>query len=219
MDDSAWSHFGQWGSLIIWVVLYAVMLAFVPFYKKSQRKPSSVYLAFVLALALEMFGIPLSMYALTWALGTQVPDGVLFGHTLNGIIGQWGLYIGTILMIIGVALVIVGWYVIHKHYWSKEEGKGALVTGGIYAYIRHPQYTGFLLMTLGMIADWATLPLLIMWPLLLWIYYRLARREEKDMEAEFGDAYRSYKARTGMFLPRLLSRQPRQSRPATTKAA
>lgn len=207
MDDSAWSHFGQWGYVIVWLVLYGVMLAFIPFYKKSQRKPASVYLAFVLALALEMFGVPLSMYFLTWLLGTSLPDGVLFGHTLNAWIGQWGLWIGTALMIVGAALVIVGWYIIHKRYWSKEAGQGQLVTEGIYGYIRHPQYTGFMLITLGMIADWATLPLLIMWPVLAFVYYRLALREERDMETEFGDAYRAYRMRTGMFLPRLFGRR------------
>jgi protein-S-isoprenylcysteine O-methyltransferase Ste14 len=203
MNDPASGHFGEWGNMIIWIILYAVMLAFVPFYKKSQRKPSSAYLAFIVALAFEMFGIPLSMYALTWAFGITLPDGVFYGHTLNQWIGAWGLWIGTALMLVGVALVIVGWSVIHKRYWSKEAGEGELVTTGIYAYIRHPQYTGFLLITLGMMFDWLTLPLLIMWPLLLYIYYRLARREERDMELEFGDAYRRYKARTGMFLPRL----------------
>jgi protein-S-isoprenylcysteine O-methyltransferase Ste14 len=211
MDDTAAAHFGQWGSVVLWIALYAVMLAFVPFYKKSQRKPSSAYLAFVLALALEMFGVPLSMYALTWALGFTLPEGVLIGHTLYPWIGHWGMYIGMVLMLIGVVLIIAGWRIIHRRYWSKEAGEGELVTQGIYAWIRHPQYTGFMLITLGMIADWATLPLLIMWPLLLVIYYRLARREEADMEAEFGDAYRAYKARTGMFLPRLGLRRAAQT--------
>ncbi len=203
MNDAASEHFGQWAYVLVWIVLYAIMLAFVPFYKKSQRKPASAYLAFVIALAFEMFGIPLSMYALTWLFGITLPDGVLYGHTLNQWIGQWGLYIGTAMMLVGVLLVILGWSVIHKHYWSKEAGEGELVKTGIYRYIRHPQYTGFLLITLGMIFDWLTLPLIIMWPLLLFIYYRLARREEADMLAEFGDAYRRYQAHTGMFLPRL----------------
>lgn len=205
MNDTASAHFGQWGYVLVWIVLYALMLAFVPFYKKSQRKPSSVYLAFVIALALEMFGVPLSMYVITWFLGSSLPDGVLFGHTLNQWIGPWGMYFGTLLMITGAGLVIAGWYLIHKHYWSKEEGTGELVTSGIYAYIRHPQYTGFMLITLGMIADWATLPLLIMWPILAIIYYRLARQEEQMMIEEFGEAYIVYRERTGMFLPKLFS--------------
>lgn len=58
-----------------------------------------------------------------------------------------------------------------------------------------------------MLFEWATLPLLIMWPILIWLYVRLAKREEADMEAEFGQAYREYKSKTGMFLP-LLGRAP-----------
>lgn len=206
MNDPASAHFGQWLYMVVWIALFAVMLLFVPFYKKSQRKPASAYLAFILALALEMFGVPLSMYAITWLIGTNLPDGVLYGHTLQPWIGHWGMYIGTLLMLIGVALIVVGWRVIYKRFWSKEAGEGQLVTDGIYGYIRHPQYTGFMLITFGMILDWATLPLLIMWPILAVVYYRLARREERDMELAFGDAYLRYKARTGMFLPRLFGR-------------
>ncbi len=199
--DPAADHFGQWGYLIVWAVFFLLFLFFTPFYKKSQRKPATAYTAFVLALALEMFGVPLTMYVLTWAFGTQLPEGVLWGHTLVQQIGLGGTNVMYVLSIIGAILIIWGWRDIYKHYWSKEEGRGQLVTQGIYAYIRHPQYTGFLLITLGMMFEWLTLPLLIMWPILIWIYYRLARKEEADMEAEFGDAYRQYKARTRMFVP------------------
>ncbi len=173
----------------------------LPFYKKSQRKPSSVYIAFVLALALEMFGVPLTMYILTWLIGSRLPEGVLWGHTLILEIGLAGTYIMYILALIGAVLIIWGWRDIYKHYWSKEEGRGELVTKGIYAYIRHPQYTGFLLITLGMMFEWLTLPLLIMYPILVVVYYRLAKREEAGMEAEFGDAYRQYRDKTSMFIP------------------
>lgn len=214
MNDPALDHFNQWGYVLIWIALFALMLLFVPFYKKSQRKPASAYLAFIIALALEMFGVPLSMYAITWALGTTLPDGVLYGHTLQPWIGQWGMIIGTVMMLIGVVLVILGWRVIHRRFWSRDAGEGELVTDGIYAWIRHPQYTGFLLVTLGMIFDWATLPLLIMWPILVVVYYRLARMEERELIAQFGDAYRAYKLRTGMFLPKLFgsSAQPQTLR-------
>lgn len=215
MDDTAISHFNQWGYVILWIVIFGLFLFFTPFYKKSQRKPASVYLAFIIALALEMFGVPLSMYALTWVFGKALPDGVLWGHTLNGLFGDLGLLLSYVCIGIGAVLIIWGWRDIYKHYWSKEEGRGELVTQGIYAHIRHPQYTGFWLITLGMLFDWATLPMLIMYPLLLALYYRLARREEADMEAEFGEAYRRYRARTGMFLPRLFRRaneEPQRAR-------
>ncbi len=199
--DPAADHFGQWGYLLIWAGFFALFLLFTPFYKKSQRKPSSVYLAFVLALALEMFGVPLTMYFITWLVGSQLPEGVLWGHTLIQTFGLTGTYIMYVLCIIGAGLIIWGWRDIYKYYWRQEEGKGQLVTRGIYAHIRHPQYTGFMLITLGMMFEWLTLPLLIMWPILLVVYYRLARKEEADMEAEFGEAYRQYKARTSMFIP------------------
>ena len=201
--DTAVSHFGNWIGVVLWIALFGVFLFFTPFYKKSQRKPSSVYIAFVIALALEMFGVPLSMYVITWVLGHSLPDGVLWGHTLIGYIGHWGMYISYVFYLLGILFVVLGWKEIYKRYWSKEEGKGELVTNGIYNYIRHPQYTGFLLVTLGMIFEWATLPLLIMWPLLAMIYYRLAKKEESDIEIEFGQKYLEYRRRTGMFLPQL----------------
>lgn len=182
---------------------FGVFILFTPFYQKSQRRPASVYIAFVLAFALEMFGIPFSMYALAWLFGSNLPDGILWGHTLNQYIGMAGVNIGAVLMFTGALLVFFGWRAIFKGYWSQETGRGKLVTTGIYRYIRHPQYTGFFLITLGMMFDWLTLPMLIMWPLLMLLYYRLARREEADMEQEFGDEYRAYRAHTGMFFPRL----------------
>lgn len=199
--ETTLSHYGNWWAVLVWILLFSVFLAFIPFYRKSQRRPASAYAAFIIAVALEMFGIPLSMYIVAWAFGLTLPEGVLWGHTLVNQIGYWGLYIGEAFYVIGGFLIIFGWKEIHEHYWSKEEGKGKLVTHGIYAYIRHPQYTGFLLITLGMLAEWVTIPLLIMWPVLLVMYYRLARKEENDMEKEFGQEYIEYKRKTSMFLP------------------
>ncbi|HZK65987.1 MAG TPA: isoprenylcysteine carboxylmethyltransferase family protein [Chloroflexota bacterium] len=60
--------------------------------------------------------------------------------------------------------MFLGWRDIYRYYWSKRGGEARLVTQGIYRYIRHPQYTGFLMITGGMLLEWATLPLLIMYP-------------------------------------------------------
>lgn len=217
MDDPAVGHFGNWGAVVLFFVLFGVFVLFTPFYQKSQRKPAGAYLAFVLAFVLEMFGVPFSMYFLAWLFGSNLPDGILWGHTLNQYIGLAGVNIGAILMISGALMVFVGWRQIFKHYWSQETGKGELVTEGIYRYIRHPQYTGFFLITLGMMFDWLTLPMLLMWPLLMLLYYRLARSEEADMEREFGDAYRTYKAQTGMFFPRLFAQNKPTNSPRTPK--
>lgn len=91
---SVTGHFHNWFGLVLFAVVYVVFIAFIPFYRKSQRKLSGAYLAFVRAYVLEMFGMPMSMYVLAWIFGHRLPDGILRGHTLNAYIGDWGMYIG-----------------------------------------------------------------------------------------------------------------------------
>ena len=86
------------------------------------------------------------------------------------------------------------------------------MTEGVYARMRHPQYTGLFLITIGMLVQWPTLITALTWPLLILVYYRLARREEREVEAQFGDAYRRYKTEVPMFIPRIWTlREPRWS--------
>jgi protein-S-isoprenylcysteine O-methyltransferase Ste14 len=103
---------------------------------------------------------------------------------------------GSLLMMAGAYLVIRGWRLIYR-------GGERLVTQALYRYIRHPQYLGLILITVGMLIQWPTLLTIIMWPVLMVAYYRLARREERVMEAHFGDTYRQYRMRTPMFVPSL----------------
>jgi protein-S-isoprenylcysteine O-methyltransferase Ste14 len=201
MQEDIWSHFGNWWAVALWAALFGAFVVFVPFYKKADRKPASIFLAFAVAFALEMFGIPLSMYLALWALGMKLPEGVLWGHTLVGSIGMTGHYLYLASILGGGALVVAGWARIYRDYWSKDDGEGSLVSTGLYRYIRHPQYAGFLLLSLGALFEWATIPLLILWPVLAVLYYRLARKEESELEARFGDEWRHYAARTGFFLP------------------
>jgi protein-S-isoprenylcysteine O-methyltransferase Ste14 len=196
-------HYGDWPLVLGWFLTFAVFIKFIPFNKKSQAKPASVYVAFIVASALEMFGIPFSMYFLNWAFGLQVPRGLLWGHTLEGVVGYWGMYIGFAFNLVGGTLIYRGWKVIHSRYWAVEEGQEELVIDSVYSFSRHPQYAGFILMTLGLLIHWATLPLLIMWPIMVVQYYRLARKEEVEMEEEFGEEYREYKRKVPMFLPSL----------------
>src|SRR4030067_1119759 len=88
--------------------------------------------------------------------------------------------------------------------WSKMyKAKCQLGTNSIYKSIRHPQYLGFLLITLGMIVLWPVITTLIMWPFLFLLYRRLAAKEEKRMEEMFGEEYLRYKSEVPMFIPRL----------------
>jgi protein-S-isoprenylcysteine O-methyltransferase Ste14 len=195
------SHFHNWFGVLFFTVLYSVVLLFIPFYKKMDKKPAGTYFAFVIAFAIEMHGIPFSMYVISWIVGKNLPEGVLWGHTLVNSIGFWGMYINIACAIIALTMILNGWYNIYKKYWSKKTGTGSLVKTGIYKYIRHPQYTGLLLLSLGMMIEWATLPLIILYPVMVFMYVRLAKREEKDMLGEFGDEYRKYMKSTKMFIP------------------
>lgn len=195
------SHFYNWFGVLFFIAVYSVVLLFIPFYRKMDKKPIGTYFAFVVAFAIEMHGIPFSMYVISWIIGKNLPEGVLWGHTLFSSIGFLGMYINIGCAIVALSLIINGWYNIYKKYWSKEKGTGSLVKTGVYRHIRHPQYAGLMLLSLGMIIEWATLPLLILYPVIVVMYVRLAKREEKDMLGEFGVKYAEYMKTTKMFIP------------------
>jgi protein-S-isoprenylcysteine O-methyltransferase Ste14 len=201
MVETLESHFHNWFGVLFFIALYALVLLFVPFYRKMDTKPRGTYLAFVIAFAIEMHGIPFSMNIIAWIIGKNLPEGVLWGHTLFNSIGLLGMYINIGCAVVALIMILNGWRNIYKKYWSREKGTGELVTTGIYKYIRHPQYAGLLLLSLGMLIEWATLPLLIMFPVMVFMYVRLAKREERDMLNEFGDEYKQYMAGTKMFIP------------------
>lgn len=195
------SHFHNWFGVLFFIALYSVALLFVPFYKKMDTKPRGAYIAFIIAFAIEMHGIPFSMYLISWIIGKNLPEGILWGHTFFPAVGFLGMYINIGCAVVALILIINGWYNIYKKYWSKETGTGKLVTSGVYRLIRHPQYTGLLLLSLGMLIEWVTLPMLIMFPVMIGMYVRLAKREEQDMMREFGDDYKQYMKKTKMFIP------------------
>ncbi|MGH4119171.1 methyltransferase family protein [Clostridium sp.] len=195
------SHFYNWLGVLFFVSIYSAVLLFVPFYKKMDKSPRGIYIAFLIAFAFEMHGIPFSMYVISWIVGKNLPEGILWGHTLVGSIGFLGMYINFICIIVALLLIVNGWYYIYSKYWSKEKGTGSLVISGVYRFIRHPQYTGLLLLSFGMMADWATLPMLALSPLMIVMYVRLAKREEQNMLIEFGVEYSDYMKNTKMFIP------------------
>jgi protein-S-isoprenylcysteine O-methyltransferase Ste14 len=93
--------------------------------------------------------------------------------------------------------------------WLIWEKRHELATTGAYAYLRHPQYAGFILIMLGFLLQWPTVLTLAMFPILVGMYVRLAHREEREARAEFGEAYARYAATTPAFVPRLRRGTPR----------
>jgi len=195
--------FGDWLFLAINIGFFAVFIVFIQFRRRMARLPASATLAFIIALYAEMYGFPLTMYVFSWGLGynkvymLEYLFAGIIGPDLFMVIFHWVILpFSNILILVGLLLIVVGWRKIHL-------GKGKLVNDGIYRYIRHPQYLGFLLLTLGMNIQYTTILTLLMWPLLIVLYYRLARIEEKEVEEKFGEEYRQYKQKTPMFFPRL----------------
>jgi protein-S-isoprenylcysteine O-methyltransferase Ste14 len=193
----------DWGFVVLNIALFSLFVIFIRFRRRVTRLPSSIYLAFIVALFTEMYGFPLTMYILTWLFGSTFPGclwyplAVLTGENLfTSIFLGLILPISNIIILLGILLIIFGWRKIYR-------AKGQLVTTGIYGHVRHPQYLGFLLFTLGMNILWITISALLLWPILAILYYRLAKAEEKEMEKNFGEEYRKYERTVPMFIPRI----------------
>ena len=101
----------------------------------------------------------------------------------------------------GFILLSAAWKVLYD-----AQSRHTLATTGVYEYVRHPQYIGFIVIMFGFLLQWPTLLTLLMFPVLVVMYVRLARMEERDALREFGDQYRVYMQQVPAFLPRLGAR-------------
>jgi protein-S-isoprenylcysteine O-methyltransferase Ste14 len=102
------------------------------------------------------------------------------------------------MIVAGFLVLSAAWRVLYQ-----AQKSGTLATTGPYAYIRHPQYAGFIMIMFGFLLQWPTLVTVIMFPILVTVYVRLARREEREVRVEFGDTWDNYAARTPAFIPRI----------------
>jgi len=186
-------HFGRAGLIIVNIVVVLAFLALLPYRRPTQNvwKSRGAFFAFVIALMTEMFGWPLFIFVLSPLF--DVPN---IARPYFDTLGHWPAMAGTFLSFWGILLIAFGWKQIHA--------AAGLVTVGIYRHIRHPQYTGIFLFTLGWIMHWPSLITLALWPVLMTAYVWLAKFEERQILAEFGEAYEIYARKTKRFVPGII---------------
>ena len=200
--------YGLW-SLVILNSAVFLMFAFSFFKPQSARdwRTFSAFAAFIIALFVEMYGFPLTIYLLSGWLQTRYPGLDILshdaGHLWSTLLGEKGdphfglphvasyLFLGG-----GFWLLSSAWNVLYH-----AQRRQTLAVSGPYERIRHPQYVAFVLILFGFLLQWPTLLTLVMFPVLLVMYGRLSVTEEAEMRARFGGEYERYAARTPRFIP------------------
>lgn len=209
MDHGTASAYGLWSLVIINSAIFIIFaFSFTKPKTKKDWRSLGVFSAFIVALFTEMYGFPLTIYLLSGWLSQNYP-GVDFlshenGHLWHTILGLGGNAHFDVLHILSTVFIILGFWLLASS-WNvlyKSQKEGTLANTGTYSYIRHPQYLAFIIIMFGFLLQWPTLPTLVMFPILIYIYVRLAQREEEDALAMFNEQYRDYIKRTPAFIPR-----------------
>lgn len=210
--------YGLWSLAIVNSLVFIIFaFSFAKPQTKRDWRSFGAFSAFLIALFTEMYGFPLTIYLLSGWLQSRYPGvdwfahdaghllEMLFGWRANPHFGPFHLlsfaFIGG-----GFMLLASAWRVLYA-----AQQTPMLATTGPYAYIRHPQYAGFVLIMFGFLVQWPTLLTLAMFPVLVYMYVRLARSEEREVAEEFGEAYARYAAHVPAFVPhlsRLRHREP-----------
>lgn len=204
MDFDTYAY-GFWPAVVFNVLLFGLfVVGFLRPTRKREWRSMGLVTAFLVALFTEMYGFPLTIYILGSIFGHSYPALNPFSHknghlvtvVLGGSTAAWVL-----VMMVSNGLILAGLIIMGRGWRKIHRARGALVTDGIYGTVRHPQYAGLWVLVLGFLIQWPTIATVLMAPGLLVMYYRLARREEAELEAVFGDEYRRYKKLVPAFLP------------------
>jgi len=211
------SAYGLWPLVIINSLIF-IVFAFSFAKPKSPRdwRSFGAFSAFIVALFTEMYGFPLTIYLLSGWIQSRFPRLSLTSHdaghlwwTLLGMKGDPHSnplhLLSNIFILGGLILLAAAWQVLYR-----AQRSHTLAVTGPYAVIRHPQYVAFIVIMLGFLLQWPTILTLAMFPILVVMYARLSRHEEREAVAEFGEQYIAYAARTPGFFPRLRSSAPTQ---------
>ncbi|MFV2057056.1 MAG: isoprenylcysteine carboxylmethyltransferase family protein [Thiohalomonadales bacterium] len=197
--------YGMWivAAFNVGIFLFFI-LSFIKPRGSQEWRGMGVVTAFLVALFAEMYGFPLTIYLLTGWLGDAYPVLQPYGHKYGHL---WVVVFGgstlawAIIMALSLAFLVMGYMLLSKGWTQIHAARGNLVTDGIYAFARHPQYTGLFLVIIGFLIQWPTFLTVLMTPIMLYAYVHLARIEERRAEAQFAQAYKEYVYKTPAFFP------------------
>ncbi|MEK7580891.1 MAG: isoprenylcysteine carboxylmethyltransferase family protein [Patescibacteria group bacterium] len=204
--------YGLWPLVIINTAIF-IIFAFSFTKPKTPRdwRSFGMFSAFIVALFTEMYGFPLSIYLLSGWLSSQFPGLNLYshnaGHLPETLLGWKGDPHLSPLHILSY-IFIGGGFIMLSSAWEKlyrAQKKHTLATSGIYARLRHPQYVGFVAIMFGFLLQWPTIITIVMFPILVVMYAKLAGTEEKEMIKKFGDKYKQYSKTTPAHIPHFKS--------------
>ena len=208
MNHDQVQAYGLWWLVFVNSTIF-IFFAFSFTHPKTKQdwRSFGAFSGFVLALFAEMYGFPLTIYFLSGWIARHYPgtdplshDSGHLWHTLLGLRGNPHF---DVLHVLSIVLVTGGFYLLASS-WKvlfQAQREKSLATSGPYRYVRHPQYDAFVLIMFGFLLLWPTLLTLLMFPVLLWMYVRLAKREEAEVARAFGDTYFKYAEHTPRFIP------------------
>tara|TARA_B100001248_G_scaffold227481_1_gene185952 strand:- start:15781 stop:16443 length:663 start_codon:yes stop_codon:yes gene_type:complete len=209
MHSTDGNSYGLWLLVILNSAIFIIFaFSFTKPKSKTDWRSLGGFSAFILALFTEMYGFPLTLYFLSGWLAEKFPALDIFSHN-NGHI--WATLLDTkidphfhpihiasnIFIVVGFIMLSSAWKVLHK-----AQQTGTIATTGLYEKIRHPQYVGFVLIMFGFLLMWPTILTIVMFPVLLFMYYRLGKSEEKDSIESFGQEYINYMKKTPAYIPK-----------------